>query len=328
MSAAASHPSIRIAGTEERIFFPGNRVFIMIEGKERHGVVTRVGRDEKVHVQCDDDSAWKCSPRAVRPSDKPAPARKALSFRKGDRVEVTDSNGVLRTGTVRSILNDGMRLSMVTDDGRIFKWLTEKFRPTAAPAPAKERVVNPFAKGDRVETDDKKDGVLYGLVASVRDEKITMDVDGGESRVRGHFKFFRMSKKPLIVQTDIPSAFDIYGVTKYKETPVTDAWEGHEGNGYSCIITKNGKPILDVFNEGVGGCSSVGVLKGVPRKEEDDFNAAFKAFYILCGGRECDFDEEYVDVWTEWYVHKKQWSPFAKEVKETTELCEGLGKGK
>jgi hypothetical protein len=263
-ATAASHPIIRIAGTEERIFFPGNRVFIMVDGKERHGVVTRVGRDEKVHVHCDDGSAWKCSPRGVKPSDKPAPARNTPTFR----------------------------------------------------------------KGDRVETDDKKEGVLYGLVDSVRDEKITMIVDGGGSRVRGHFKFFRMSKKILIIQTDVPSAFDIYGVTKYKETPVTDAWEGHEGNGYSCIITKNGKPILEVYNEGVGGCSSVGVLKGIPRKEEDDFNTAFKAFYILCGGRECDFSDDYMDVWTEWYAHKKQWSPFAKEVKEMTEFCASLGEGK
>jgi len=111
------------------------------------------------------------------------------NFRIGDRVEFTHpKTGQVVSGTVQKHLRNG-RISVSGDNGIRIKWQAENFRPTKVPAPAREH--NPFTAGDRVMFTDKHDKSCFGTVKSVRDERITMNVDGGMYRVRGHFKTFQ-----------------------------------------------------------------------------------------------------------------------------------------
>lgn len=115
-------------------------------------------------------------------------------FHKGDRVEYTDPRtGKVHTGTVSRIMyhETGERLSVDIDDGGRIRWGAKNFRPSNTKAPAKAHQHNPFTKGDRVMATGNKGKGRCGTVVSVRDERISVDLDDGMTRLRGHFSLYQ-----------------------------------------------------------------------------------------------------------------------------------------
>ena len=335
MAQSASNHNERTS-TEHLFFAKGSRVEFVYQGKTQYGTVEKVGRTGKVSVLTDDDNRLSGTSQCFRPSSKPAPERerKICPFRIGDRVECTNprDNAVI-VGTVKGFL-DGERISVTLDDGSGFRWHWKYFRPNATVAP---RIVNPFVVGDRVETDEKNGSITYGTVISVRDYKITMEVDGGiGSTIRGPFKLFRPSNKPVpapvkrkFVREDCPCGMDAYSVTKFKATPVRKGvWEGHEGNGYHAIVARDGKNVLEAYNEGVGGCGRIAVLPGNGQPADAAaFMGSLKHWYVVQWGRECDAGEDLIDVWVEWYHFEKPKGKYGWEVvAELHAICEKFRK--
>lgn len=326
-------------------FFKGDRVEFTSskDGKTHIGTVKNILDKDRISVDRDDGMNIKWGWKNFRPSTVPAPVcvRKVCPFHIGERVECTDPrNGKVVVGIVKNIL-EKERISVTLDNGGTFKWLWEKFSKSNSSAP---RVVNPFAVGDRIET-EHKGKTIYGFVKSIRDLRITMVVDNASYTLSGSFGEFHPSKrsapgpakeergKLTFVQVDVPNAMDDYAVTKFKATPVRKGvWEGHEGNGYHAIITHNGKSVLEAFNEGVGGCGRISALAGSggvkdARIAESGFMTSLKSSYVQFGGKAEDFTEDLLDVWVEWYVSGKNSGVlWESEVKEMHAICEKFRK--
>lgn len=321
-------------------FFKGDRVEFTSskDGKTHIGTVKNILDKDRISVDRDDGVNTKWGWKHFRPSTVPAPVcvRKVCPFHIGERVECTDPrNGKVIVGVVKNVL-EKERISVTLDNGGTFKWLWEKFSKSNSSAP---RVVNPFAVGDRIET-EHKGNTIYGFVKSIRDLRITMVVDNASYTLSGSFGGFRPSKqsapapkkeekgKLTFVQVDVPNAMDDYAVTKFKAIPVRKGvWEGHEGNGYHAIIIRGKTPVAEVYNEGVGGTSQLMVVPGAPEPTVAGIVNALKSSYVQFGGKAEDFTDDLLDVWVEWYVSGKATGVlWESEVKEMHAICEKFRK--
>lgn len=161
-------------------------------------------------------------------------------------------------------------------------------------------------KGDRIETADPFDGkIVFGIVEAVRAGKIIMAVDahpatwksGSITTISGGEKAFRAS--------DVPNPNDVvkdemseYFLTKYKH------FRGHDGQGYTATVTRNGKPTLELFDDGWGGMLEVSVLKGVADDEKNLFLERVRAWHVQYGD-----NGEYADggVWVDWSINDRKY---------------------
>lgn len=156
-------------------------------------------------------------------------------------------------------------------------------------------VVPVIKKGDRVECTIK--GVLkYGVVVK-GGKVITVILDGGVYEVKGQASAFSLSDHPLL--KDDPSIMDKYSVHGYKEIA------GHgDSPTFQAKIYKDGKPFLNVSNDGWGGNNDYGYGAGV----EEFYNDA-KAWALSNG------DAELIDPnddWVYWYQFKRPYGVTSK----------------
>lgn len=238
-------------------------------------------------------------------------ARNALPIKKGDRVEFTNpQTSKVIHGTVSKVNTQNGSVSVDGDDHMTYTWGWQHFRPSAVPQSPAE--TNPFRIGDRVEW-DVKGKTRYATVKAIRSDRITADIDDDLATVRGNFRGFRKSLKAAPVRqslrTDPPMALDAFTVTSYRATRVTEAWEGHEGNGYTANLRYNGKIVGKIHNEGVGGCGSLSATN--PVIEAAFFDALRQAWLINGGTPEaCPHSFDLMDIWAYWAAKGKNHGQF------------------
>ena len=148
-------------------------------------------------------------------------------------------------------------------------------------------------KGDRVEWIQGSE-TRYGVVFR-GGKRPTVYIDGGERQVQGPSTAFNISNHPL--PADEPSVMDKWAIKSYK-----DSGFGEETPQFQAEITINGKVVLHVSNEGMGGSNRYyparGMTRGVIDQLVSDATAWGKQF-----GYPYDFEVE--DTWVEWAAREK-----------------------
>lgn len=160
-----------------------------------------------------------------------------------------------------------------------------------------------FKKGDRVEFTIKGE-VLHGTVER-SGAKITAILDGGAEKVSGPAVWFRPSSKPLPVEP--PSAMDPYSVVSFKEHKALS----EETRAFSATITKYGRKIADVTNEGTGGSNRYHLVDRMAgRGILDELHVHAQEWGVNVVGR---LLSEATDLWVEWFTMSRPYAVTARE---------------
>jgi len=164
-----------------------------------------------------------------------------------------------------------------------------------------ETKVNNFKIGDTVECtmDNKK---VTGIVAKINGDKIKAVVDSGQYEFSIEFFFFKKIK--IIMEKDIPTVMDKWGVVGYKKG------RGQETIRFQAYVTLNGKKVIDASNDGCGGCNRYHAtgednFKAVAQFEKDAVEWAKK----MGDKKPMEPDGTFI----EWYVNDKPFGVTAKQ---------------
>lgn len=116
-------------------------------------------------------------------------------FKKGDRVEFTDNDEVLRYGVIA--VSSGNKVQVVEDGGKSWSGHFRAFRQSDHPLAEVPLLDNPFKKGDRAEWEAKDKTKHYGIVLKCRDANVEILEDDGKTIWKGNFRRFRKSVQPF-----------------------------------------------------------------------------------------------------------------------------------
>lgn len=161
-----------------------------------------------------------------------------------------------------------------------------------------------YKKGDRVSFSYEGKEVL-GVVTK-GGKKTSVIEDGMTNRFNVPESLLSHSDKPL--PKDPPHQMDCYDVKKYVEYPQM----GEETTAFSAIITKNGRDILQVKNDGKGGCNMYWPVGG-DSSSSVSLEAHSKQWLIDHGMPEDDCIE-CADTWTSWKATMAPYGVTAKEM--------------
>lgn len=160
-----------------------------------------------------------------------------------------------------------------------------------------------FKKGDRVELTIKGE-LLRGTVERAG-TKVTAILDGGAEKVSGPSVWFRPSTKPL--PTEPPSAMDPYAVVSFKEHRQLS----EETMAFSATITKLGRKLAHVSNEGTGGSNRYAVVdRAAGRDILDELHQHAREWGVATIGRVLP---EATDLWVEWCTTSRPYAVTARE---------------
>ena len=160
-----------------------------------------------------------------------------------------------------------------------------------------------FRKGDRVEMTIKGE-VLHGTVERAG-ERITAILDGGAEKVSGQAAWFRPSAKPLPAEP--PSAMDPYAVVSFKEHKALS----EETRAFSATITKYGRKIAVVRNDGTGGSNRYDLVDRMAgRGILDELHTHAQEWGVTIVGRVLS---EATDLWVEWFTMSRPYAVAASE---------------
>lgn len=149
-------------------------------------------------------------------------------------------------------------------------------------------------KGDRVEYTQKGEP-KYGVVLRGGAKKIAVVLDGGQLQVSGHPDCFKLSDKPLVVDT-VKTPMDKYSVVGYREI------RGHDDSqAFEAFIAKDGKKILSAFDSGHGGEVEYQKLWG--GNVEEQFHEDAKAWARQFNPDDTGYGA--ADCWISWYVYQR-----------------------
>ena len=156
-------------------------------------------------------------------------------------------------------------------------------------------------KGDRVEYTQKGE-TKYGVVLKGGAKKITVVLDGGQLQVSGHPDCFKLSDKPLAVDT-VKTPMDKYSVVGYREV------RGHDDSqAFEAFIAKDGKKILSAFDSGHGGGVEYHRVNG--SEDEEQFYSDVKAWARQFFPEDNGYGS--ADCWIEWYVNQRPYGVTAQ----------------
>ncbi len=160
-----------------------------------------------------------------------------------------------------------------------------------------------FKKGDRVEMTVKGE-VLHGTVERAG-ATITAILDGGAEKLSGQASWFRPSSKPLPVEP--PSAMDPYSVVSFKEHKALS----EETRAFSATITKYGRKIAIVRNDGTGGSNRYDLVDRMAgRGILDELHVHAQEWGVNVVGRVLS---EATDLWVEWFTMSRPYAVTARE---------------
>lgn len=186
-------------------------------------------------------------PKALLAALTRAPSTYPTHLRKGDAVAFTDSKGKPAVGLLRSAVVAG-KAAKVEDGTYVYTVDPRKLRI----ATDAERAACPLCKpvsvvaGDAVEFDNKGK-VVQGVLVSVR---------AGRAKVAvGHTEYglpVAMLRKREVAPGDAGDAKG-YAVTQYKESRM----QSQETTCFNAVVTFDGEPVVELHNDGIGGCTGV-----------------------------------------------------------------------
>lgn len=156
-----------------------------------------------------------------------------------------------------------------------------------------------FKKGDRVEWNFKSDETHYGTVIGKVKDGFKVIEDGHPDEVWSLLEFRLRPTEHPIPKDSIKTRMDAYEVRKFKKVGT-----GMDGYIYTGKIFKDGRPILDIVDDGSGGPMLFHRIRRDDDNSLSEFMSALHEWWENLGGKPTSEPE---NLWIDWQVNERMY---------------------